>query len=151
MNGARGDSCAQQACPDVHDAAGIARCDQRRTDVRDFGELGCEDVLRELRLNQAVNAGAAATLIGVRERCDLERRNRGEDRERLSREALSVEEMAGCVVRNPPWYRSTGCGTGVGEKLAHVAGARGDGGGALGPRGIIGEEVSVLLDHESES
>src|SRR4051794_21644649 len=54
---------AAQAGADLHEAAGIAGGDGGGGGVADEGELGLEHGVRHVRLDEVVDAGAAAALI----------------------------------------------------------------------------------------
>ena len=72
MDDARGGSAEHEASADLHHAAGVPGGDEVGLGVCDALELRRQYGVRRVGLDEIVNAGAAAALIGIFERYEIE-------------------------------------------------------------------------------
>src|SRR6266566_7826466 len=141
MNRASRDLGANETGTYLHQTPWIASRDPRRVGRADVGELWREHRVRGIGLDEVVDAGAAAALVGIVERDELESRNCREDRQRRLRHTLRVLEMTRRVVSHanrkwPALTRPRGS-----EKLAHIPHPRADVRGSVAPFAVILQQV----------
>ena len=82
-------------------ASGIAGRDEVGLERRQIARPCARRARRRPRLDQVVDAGAAAAELGLGGLTTLESRNRAQQLARLAADALGVREMAGVVIRDP--------------------------------------------------
>src|SRR5262245_55985523 len=86
---------------DLHEAAGVAADDDLRPGLPDAFDLSAAEVLRDLRLEEVVHAGASAAELAVHELHQLEARHAPQQLSRLDADLLAVGEMTRVVIRHP--------------------------------------------------
>ena len=105
-----------------------------------------------LGLHEVVDAGRAAAQLPVGGLEQLELRDPAQQRARLRADALRVREVAGVVVGDAQRERmARRLRLVLGEQLGDVVDAGRERGGALGPLGVVGEQVRVVLHRPSRS
>src|SRR6478672_6640095 len=145
MNRSRGYLGTDQSGTDLHETARIPRRYPARAGVANVGQLWREHRVRGLRLDQIVDSRAAAALIGIVERHEIETRNSGENGERRQGHALRVLQMTGRVVCDSNWKRSPLTRSGSGQQLAYIANPRAQSRCSLVPVRVILQQVSILF------
>src|SRR5437867_8768279 len=121
MNHACIAAASAESGTDLHKAPWITRCDERGFRRLDVVELGREHGGRRLRLQQVVDPGGSAAVVGVLERNELDAWDRRKNLERRSRDALRVQQMARRVVRHGDVERTALERAGCREQLADIA------------------------------
>src|SRR5688500_10565008 len=120
MNGAGVYFFLNEARSNLHQTAGISGCNERRAGRFDVRELGFEHGIGCIGLDEIVDAGAAAALIRVMKRNQLEPWYRRQHGKRRLTDALRVEEMTRRVVGDAHGEASSNPRAGRGEELTHV-------------------------------
>src|SRR5256885_14825854 len=100
MNGARADLGANQAGADLHQTTWIPSRHPRRMRGANVRQLRSENCIRSIGLDQIVDTGAAAALIEIVERNELQTGNGGEQGLRRLVYAVRGDQITKAVVRD---------------------------------------------------
>ena len=113
--------------------------------ARRFAAFRLTELGGRFRLEQVVDACGAAADLPLGRLDQLEPRNRAEERPRLGPEGLGVREVAGVVIGDSQRERVPRRPRLPRQELRDVADLGREGEGALGPVGVVVEEVPVVL------
>src|SRR4030081_3747957 len=86
-----------ELCLDLQRAPGIAGDEKLRRNRKDVLDLAGPDLVGALRLDEIVDAGAAAALLGVGDLEERQARNGPEELARLLDDPLGVPQVTGIV------------------------------------------------------
>lgn len=141
-----GVALAAEAGHKLEEAAGVGGDDGRGVGVEEVGGLAIAEFVGRFGMEEVVDAGGTAAHGRLGDLGDLEARDRGEEGAGFEEDALGVPEVAGVVVGDAEREGvAGGKGRKLSEELGDVATAGGKGAGALGPVGVVAEEMAVVL------
>ena len=116
-------------------------------------DLPIAELLRRSRFHQVVDAGAAAADVGVRERQQLDARDRSQQIPRLLPNALRVREVTRIVIRHAHRRRLPCCHrrTQFRHELTDIAHPGGERARPLRPLRVAGQQLPVLFHRRAAS
>src|SRR5712691_9223209 len=131
---------------DLENAPGVGGHHGFRPGGHDVLHLAMQQAGRHLGLRQIVDTGRAAAPVRFLEIHDLQARDLGEERSRLSPDLLTVHDVTRIVIGDGHRHGVQRAAEGLaGEELGDVLHRRREPARALGPGGIAGEQRAVGL------
>src|SRR5690349_8458484 len=149
MHCASRDRCSTQAGADLHQAAWVSGRDEFCVRCFDVAQFRREDGVRGIGLDEIVDSGRSAAVLGALKRNELELGNRSQDCKRWIGDALCVKEVTRSIVRDLRTHRAATFWSRSNEQLAHVAYTGGESRRSLAPLVIFGEKMCIFFHHRA--